>query len=133
VRIVKNYQPGLPSIVCDVQQIKQVFINIILNAFQAMGGGGAITLGVESALYQNQPCIAVSVADTGGGIAPALLDNIFNPFFTTKERGAGLGLAICNKIVMHHKGHIEVRNRAGEGAIFVVYLPVNNKTLTREG
>ena len=67
------------------------------------------------------------------GRVPSLLDNIFNPFFTTKEKGSGLGLAISNKIVMHHNGHVEVRNRAGEGAIFVVYLPVSSKTLTREG
>ncbi|HME44246.1 MAG TPA: ATP-binding protein [Syntrophorhabdales bacterium] len=67
------------------------------------------------------------------GRVPSLLDNIFNPFFTTKEKASGPGLAISNKIVMHHNGHIEVRSRAGEGAIFVVYLPLNSKTLTREG
>jgi signal transduction histidine kinase len=133
VRIVRNYQADLSSIVCDVHQIKQVFINIILNAFQAMGAGGTLAIRTEAVLYQNQPCVAVSVADTGGGIDPSLLDNIFNPFFTTKEKGSGLGLAISNKIVMHHNGHVEVRNRAGEGAIFVVYLPLNSKTLTREG
>ena len=133
IRIVREYQSVLPSIVCDVHQIKQVFINIILNAFQAMGGGGELTLRTEAIPYQNQSCIAVSVADTGGGIDPSLLDNIFNPFFTTKERGTGLGLAISNKIVMHHNGHVEVRNRAGEGAVFVVYLPINNKTVSKRG
>ena len=133
VRIVKEYQPALPSIVCDLHQIKQVFINIILNAFQAMEGGGKLTLRTEVVLYQNVSCVAVSVADTGGGIDPSLLDNIFNPFFTTKEKGTGLGLAISNKIVMHHNGHMEIRNRAGEGAVFVVYLPIDDKTLSREG
>lgn len=133
VRIVKGYQAELPSVVCDVHQIKQVFINIILNAFQAMGGGGTLTVRTEKALYQDRSCVKVSVADTGGGIDPSLLDNIFNPFFTTKERGTGLGLAISNKIVMHHDGHIEVRNRAGEGATFGIYLPINSKTQTREG
>jgi signal transduction histidine kinase len=133
VRIVKDYQAGISSVVCDVHQIKQVFINIILNAFQAMGGGGTLTVHTEEALYQDRSCVVVSVADTGGGIEPSLLDNIFNPFFTTKERGTGLGLAISNKIVMHHGGHVEVRNRAGEGAAFVVYLPITSKTPTREG
>jgi signal transduction histidine kinase len=133
VRIVKDYQAEIPSVVCDVHQIKQVFINIILNAFQAMGGGGTLTVHTEEALYQDRSCVLVSVADTGGGIEPSLLDNIFNPFFTTKEKGTGLGLAISNKIVMHHNGHIEVRNRAGEGATFVVYLPINSKTPTKEG
>jgi signal transduction histidine kinase len=133
VRISKEYQSALPSIVCDAHQIKQVFINIILNAFQAMGGGGKLTLRTEVVPYQNQSCVAVSVGDTGGGIDPSLLDNIFNPFFTTKEKGTGLGLAISNKIVMHHGGRVEVRNRAGEGAVFVVYLPISNKTLSKEG
>jgi signal transduction histidine kinase len=98
-----------------------------------MGGGGTLTVRTEKALYQDRSCVKVSVADTGGGIDPSLLDNIFNPFFTTKERGTGLGLAISNKIVMHHDGHIEVRNRAGEGATFGIYLPINSKTQTREG
>ncbi len=133
LRIVKDYQADLPSVVCDVHQIKQVFINIVLNAFQAMGNGGALTVRTETTLYQDRPCVAVSIADTGGGIDPSALDDIFNPFFTTKERGSGLGLAISNKIVMHHNGHIEVRNRAGQGATFVVYLPIDARTLTREG
>ena len=133
VRIVKSYQPDLPAVLCDIHQIKQVFINIILNAFQAMVIGGGLALRTEERLYQDHPCVAVSVADTGGGIDPSLLDNIFNPFFTTKEKGTGLGLAISNKIIMHHNGHIEVRNKAGEGAVFVVYLPANNKTITKRG
>jgi signal transduction histidine kinase len=133
LRIVKEYEPNLPSIVCDLHQIKQVFINIILNAFQAMGGAGTLTLRTEKASHQDRPCVAVAVADTGGGIDPSLLDNIFNPFFTTKERGTGLGLAISNKVVVYHNGHIEVQNRAGEGATFVVYLPINRKTSTRGG
>ncbi|HVN23046.1 MAG TPA: ATP-binding protein [Syntrophorhabdales bacterium] len=134
VRVVKTYDPDLPTIVCDIHQIKQVLINIILNAFQAMGAGGTLALKTERRLYQDRPSVAVSIADTGGGIDPSLLDNIFNPFFTTKERGTGLGLAISNKIVMHHNGHIEVRNRTGEGATFIVHLPINNKTTgAREG
>jgi signal transduction histidine kinase len=133
VRIVRRYDKELPTAACDLHQIKQVFINIILNAFQAMGGRGGLTLQTERASYRDQPFVAVSIGDTGGGIDPSLLDNIFNPFFTTKEKGSGLGLAISNKIVMHHNGHIEVRNRAGEGATFIVYLPIKNSPLTKEG
>jgi signal transduction histidine kinase len=132
VRIEKEYDKALPPATCDLHQIKQVFINIILNALQAMGGRGGLTLKTEQVSYRDQPFVAVSIGDTGGGIDPALLDNIFNPFFTTKEKGSGLGLAISNKIVMHHNGHVDVRNRPGEGATFIVYLPVNSSTPTRE-
>ncbi len=133
IRVVRNYDTQLPAITCDVQQIKQVFINIILNAFQAMGGRGTLSLQTQRALHQDQSFTTVSIGDTGGGIDPSFLDNVFNPFFTTKEKGSGLGLAISNKIVMHHNGHIEVRNRAGEGATFVIYLPISSSRLTKEG
>lgn len=131
VRIVKEFDPDLPHATCDVQQMKQVLINILLNAFEAMHGHGTITVTTRRAAYRERPFVALSLADTGGGIEPALLDNIFNPFFTTKERGSGLGLAISNKIVMHHNGHIEVKNAPGEGVTFTVYLPVDS-TLTKE-
>lgn len=132
IKIVKQYEESSPTIICDVQQIKQVLINILMNAFDAMNGKGTITVRTESVLYRDRPFVAVSLSDTGGGIDPALLDNIFNPFFTTKDRGSGLGLAISNKIVMHHNGHIEVNNKAGEGVTFTVYLPANS-TLLKEG
>jgi signal transduction histidine kinase len=123
VGIAKVYDGAGPSVICDVQQIKQVFINILLNAFEAMGGQGTITIRTERTTYQDHPFVALSFTDTGGGIDPALLDNIFNPFFTTKERGSGLGLAISNKIIMHHRGRIEVKNKVGEGVTFIIYLP----------
>jgi signal transduction histidine kinase len=132
IQIVKRYDETHPTIICDVQQIKQVLINIVMNAFDAMYGKGAITVKTESVIDRDRPFVAISLSDTGGGIDPALLDNIFNPFFTTKDRGSGLGLAISNKIVMHHNGHIEVKNKAGEGVTFTVYLPANS-TLLKEG
>jgi signal transduction histidine kinase len=131
VRIVKEFDPDLHDATCDVQQIKQVLINVLLNAFEAMRGHGTITVTTRRTAYRERPFVALSLADTGGGIEPALLDNIFNPFFTTKEKGSGLGLAISNKIVMHHNGHIEVKNAPGEGVTFTVYLPLDS-TLTKE-
>ncbi|MGD0232271.1 MAG: ATP-binding protein [Syntrophorhabdales bacterium] len=123
IKIEKTYGKGLPLTRCDVQQIKQAFINILLNSFEAMHGKGTVTIGTERTTSEDKPFLAVSIRDTGGGIDPAFLDNIFNPFFTTKEKGIGLGLAISNKIVVHHGGVIEVKNKAGEGAQFIVYLP----------
>jgi signal transduction histidine kinase len=126
VRVVKEYDRNLPRTLCDVQQIKQVFLNILANAFEAMGGSGCITIKTETTEVQDKAFLAVSFQDTGGGIDPSSLDNIFNPFFTTKERGSGLGLPITKKIITHHGGDIEIKNKPGEGATFIVYLPSNN-------
>jgi signal transduction histidine kinase len=127
VQIVKQYGPDLPPVFCDVQQIKQVFINVLMNSFEAMGGKGTITITTELAGPYERPFVAISLKDTGGGIEPAYLDNIFNPFFTTKERGIGLGLAISNKIILHHGGDIAVKNIPGEGALFTVHLPCQER------
>jgi signal transduction histidine kinase len=132
ITIIRQYEKDLPLTLCDVQQIKQVFLNIFINSYEAMRGKGTIAIATESTTFQDKPFLAVSIRDTGGGIQPGSLDNIFNPFFTTKERGSGLGLAISNKIVTHHGGAVEVKNKPGEGATFIVYLPAKN-TPTKEG
>ena len=132
IKIIKKYEPRLPFALCDVQQIKQAFINILINSFEAMRGEGTITIETAQTASEERRFLAVSITDSGGGISPAFLDNIFNPFFTTKEKGIGLGLAISNKIVVHHGGDIEVRNKPGEGAIFVVHLPSQSRS-TKEG
>ena len=132
IKIVKEYRRSLPPALCDVQQIRRAFLNILMNSFEAMQGKGTVTIGTEQTTFEDRPFLAVSIRDTGGGIDPAFLDNIFNPFFTTKDRGSGLGLAISNKIVVHHGGVIEVKNKPGEGVLFIVYLPART-TSTREG
>jgi signal transduction histidine kinase len=132
IKIAKTYDPGLPPVACDSQQLKQVLINILINAHEAMHGRGTITIQTKQATYESKPFVAISITDTGGGIDPAIIDNVFNPFFTTKERGTGLGLAISNKIIMNHKGHINVENIAGKGVTFTMYLPVKNHTTKEE-
>jgi len=132
IRIIRDFNSALEPIPCDSQQLKQVFINLLMNAFEAMRGTGSISVKIRKVTYNEQPFAAVSITDTGGGIDPAIIDNIFNPFFTTKERGTGLGLAISNKIVTNHKGHIEVENVAGKGVTFIVYLPTKNNMLQEE-
>ena len=123
ILVSKAYDKKLPPLMCDVQQIKQVFLNILMNSFEAMHGNGGISIGTEAATLDDKPFVAVSLKDTGGGVQSSFLDNIFNPFFTTKERGSGLGLAISKKIITHHGGDIEVQNAPGEGVTFIVYLP----------
>jgi signal transduction histidine kinase len=131
VDIIREYDRDLPPIICDGQLIRQVFINILMNAYEAMEGSGRITIKTEQIAFDKERFLAVSITDTGGGIDLSIMDNIFNPFFTTKEKGTGLGLAISNKIIKNHNGRIGVKNAVGEGVTFVVYLPLRN-TITKE-
>jgi signal transduction histidine kinase len=126
IDIAKHFDAALPPIPCDSQQLKQVFINIIMNAYEAMNGRGMLTIKTTRSSLNNQPFVSISITDTGGGINPAIIDNIFNPFFTTKERGTGLGLAISNKIIINHRGHIDIENTVGKGVTFIVHLPLKN-------
>lgn len=113
----------LPPLAGDRGQLRQVFLNLVLNALQAMPGGGSLTVTTESVDGQAR----LRFADTGQGIAPENLERIFNPFFTTRREGTGLGLAITQRIVQGHGGRIEVQSRAGEGTTFTVILPLAEK------
>lgn len=123
LRVRKEWTSGLPPIQCDRDQLKQVFLNLMQNAMDAMGGRG--TLGLKTYLSSEEEglWVVAEISDTGGGISADVLPNIFNPFFTTKERGTGLGLAITRRIVELHGGRIEVDNRPGQGSTFRVKLP----------
>jgi len=107
----------------DASQIKQALVNLIKNAMQAMAPGGTLT--VETG--QNTEEVWVSVADTGGGIAPDQVNLIFEPFYTTKKKGTGLGLMIVQRIVRQHGGHIELESRVGQGTTFRIWLPRREK------
>jgi signal transduction histidine kinase len=114
---------GQFPMVGDVHQLKQVFLNLILNASEAMSTGGTISVHTELD-PTNKNMAVVRVADTGGGIAPDMLPQIFNPFFTTKQHGTGLGLAIVNRILLNHNGKITASNTES-GALFTVTLPLS--------
>ena len=116
----KCFGGGLPTIVADEAQLKQVFLNIILNAGQAMEGGGMLTISTGS--WKDR--IRIRFKDTGPGISPEVLGHLFDPFFTTKEKGTGLGLAISYGIIERHRGTIDVETELGKGSTFVVTLPV---------
>lgn len=106
----------------DKSQIKQLFLNIFLNAIQAMAGGGRLSS--EVALAGHGKAL-VRVTDTGAGIPEENMDKIYDPFFTTKKGGTGLGLSICYSIVKSHQGEIEMRSRVGEGTTVLVTLPLS--------
>jgi len=131
IDIGREYDDDVPSVPCDEHQIKQVLINILMNAYDAMGGTGKIAIQTGRKVINERSFASISISDSGGGIDPTIIDNIFNPFFTTKEKGTGLGLAISNKIVLNHGGHIQISNVVGKGATFIVYLPIKN-TIIRE-
>ncbi len=124
VEVIEEFGKDLPPIYCDDRQIKHVFLNLFLNAIQAMGpNNGKLTVRTFSVVREGKQFVAGEVSDTGGGISMDIVHNIFNPFFTTKDEGSGLGLSIVHKIVTRHYGQVEVHNRGEEGASFLVTLP----------
>lgn len=106
----------------DAHQLKQVFLNLLLNACEAMPGGGTVSVQVETEAGGGRR-VRVLLADTGGGIPDELLPQVFNPFFTTKRHGTGLGLAIVNRIILNHSGGITAAN-SDSGALFIITLPL---------
>jgi signal transduction histidine kinase len=120
---VVQLDPALPVIEADPKQLKQVFVNMFSNAMQAMPRGGTLTVKTEPWATLDGPGAAVTISDTGGGVPPEVVENIFNPFFTTKREGTGLGLALSKRIIEGHGGTIEVINREGEGVTFILRLP----------
>ncbi len=129
VEVIKNYADVPPKIFGNAGKLQQVFTNLILNARDAMLGGGKITLNTDSDDEQ----IIVEVTDTGEGISPENLNKIYDPFFTTKGvgSGTGLGLAVSYGIVQEHAGSIEVKSEIGEGTTFRLVFPVAHKQKQR--
>lgn len=134
VRVVRDYQAGLPRVDADGKQLAQVFLNLLLNAVQAMHGDGQITMttrlngangaGEERPGAAEEHTVEVSLTDTGPGIPGPVLPEVFKPFFTTKPRGTGLGLAISRRIIEDHGGRIGAESPPGRGATFRICLPV---------
>ena len=121
-QVIKELDDQLPEIAGDPQQLQQVFLNLLLNAAEAIGEGGKIT--VKTGIDEQAKTIAVSIMDTGSGIAAELQEKIFQPFFTTKGKGTGLGLAVSKRIVEEHGGNIKVANNIDGGVTFTITLPV---------
>jgi two-component system, NtrC family, sensor histidine kinase HydH len=120
VSIYKNYSPDISPFLFDRQLIERVLYNLLLNAAQASPPQGSVTVKTR----QVGDTVEVGVIDRGSGIAPKDRESIFNPFFTTKSSGVGLGLAIVAKIVDEHGGQITVESEPGAGSVFRVFLPM---------
>ncbi|MCI0399653.1 MAG: ATP-binding protein [Chloroflexi bacterium] len=114
----------LSPVLADGGQLKQVFLNLVLNAMEAMPGGGQLHIAAE----QVNGTVALSFSDTGGGLVPEAIANLFEPFFSTKHEGTGLGLAVSQEIVVAHGGTLEAASQSGRGATFTVKLPAHQES-----
>ncbi len=123
IEVIKNLDPQLPYILGDGSQLQQVFMNVILNAVQAMKEMGVLTITTSHDVKHDM--VVIDITDTGCGIPPELIDRIFDPFFTTKEvgEGTGLGLSIAYGIVTKHHGRMTVKSKVNEGTTFTIKIP----------
>jgi signal transduction histidine kinase len=121
IELEKDFGLDLPEITADPMQLKQVFMNLLLNAVDAMPEGGRLVL--KTAYDQTARAIKIALSDTGKGIDAAALDKIFQPFFTTKSKGTGLGLAISKRLIEDHGGKIGIESVKGAGSTFRINLP----------
>jgi two-component system, NtrC family, sensor histidine kinase HydH len=124
ITVFKNYSPDVPPIRVEAELMEHVIMNLLSNAAQASPPGAVVTVKTRLADTAEGRMAEIAVIDRGSGIDPKHLESIFNPFFTTKAEGVGLGLAIVSKIVDEHGGQITVESTLGEGSVFRVYLPV---------
>ncbi|MBD3347689.1 MAG: PAS domain-containing protein, partial [Candidatus Eisenbacteria bacterium] len=125
VSIERRLSSELPDVLVDQHQIKQALLNVLLNAIEAMGGGGTLT--ISAALVregEGDPMVGISISDTGPGMRPDELDRLFEPFYTTKQEGTGLGLTIVSRLVEQNGGRVSVESSPGIGTTFSIRLPV---------
>ncbi|MCX7803600.1 MAG: ATP-binding protein [Planctomycetota bacterium] len=123
IRLFLDLDRSLPDVMIDETQISQVLINLIQNAADSMPAGGELSISSR----RKEDMAEMSVADTGVGIPPELMDRIFSPFFTTKQNGTGLGLAVSKKIIDDHGGRVMVSSERGKGTQFVIHLPLKGR------
>ena len=127
INVTRDLALSLPPVQADVQQLNHLFMNIVLNAAEAMEGKGELS--VRSYRLPGGDRVCIEISDTGPGIPGEILPHIFEPFFTTKEqgKGTGLGLSLVYSIVENHEGNIKARSNPGEGTTFIIELPFEAK------
>jgi signal transduction histidine kinase len=127
ISLKRDYRAGPDTVHGDDAQLQQVFMNLMLNALEATGMNGTLTVSTEIVDGGNgHRALRIQIQDTGAGITPENLGRMFEPFFTTKKTGTGLGLAISHRIVIEHRGTIEVQSEMNKGSTFSILLPVVN-------
>ncbi len=124
IKVSKVFAKGLPKVKGDSHQLQEVFVNLLINAYQAMAGGGILTI---KTINKSNEHVEITIGDTGCGIPPDALRNLFMPFFSTKKEGTGLGLSICYNIIKNHNGTITVESQVGKGTTFTIKLPFAKK------
>ncbi|HNS53944.1 MAG TPA: ATP-binding protein, partial [Syntrophales bacterium] len=122
IRVQTRLDDRLPPVPFDAAMLQQAFLNIYLNAIDAMGEEGLLT--IRTRLEEERGQAVVEIADNGAGIGEESLPHVFNPFFTTKKYGTGLGLSQVKKIIDQHRGSIEILSRKGEGTRVIITLPL---------
>ena len=126
IEVVRRLEPSLPSVKADPEALKTCFVNVIVNALQAMPGGGRLEVAASCAPSPEAGrMLCVTISDTGGGIAGTDLGRIFEPYFSTRDAGVGLGLAITQRILQEHGGRIGVTSAPGSGTSFLIEIPVS--------
>ena len=120
ITLRRDYRAAPDTVRGDESRLQQAFMNLLLNAVEAMPNGGELTASTETA----GGSIRIAIRDTGGGIAPETFGHIFETFFTTKKQGTGLGLAITRQVIEEHHGAIEVQSEVGRGSTFLITLPL---------
>jgi signal transduction histidine kinase len=123
ISLHKNYQAAPDTVRGDDAQLQQMFMNLLLNAIEAMGANGGLTVNTEIAADGQQRLLKIHIQDTGVGVAPENLGRLFEPFFTTKKNGTGLGLAISKRIALEHQGEIHLQSAVNQGSTFTLSLP----------
>jgi C4-dicarboxylate-specific signal transduction histidine kinase len=127
VRVVLEFTPNLPPVHGDHVQLQQVMINLLLNGFDALNGNPvAQRLVVVKTKLESPAVVCVTVQDKGTGIPPDKLESVFDPFYTTKREGMGMGLSVTRSIIESHRGRIWAENNAGVGAAFHFTLAMND-------
>lgn len=124
LEIILDMSNNIPPILADDEQLKQVFLNIIRNAFEALSPGGKLYL--QTSCDKDEGFVRITIRDTGTGMDKQTIANMFDPFFTTKETGTGLGMFISKKIIDNHGGRLEVQSEPAKGTTVIVFLPVSD-------
>jgi two-component system sensor histidine kinase AtoS len=132
MEVALKLSADLPKVYADPRQIEQVLGNLVVNAYQAMSNGGKLTITAHGVVPvperdRRKEMVAIAVKDTGEGIPPENMPKLFEPLFSTKIIGIGLGLAISKKLVEANSGRIEVQSAPGKGSTFIVYLPTQEE------